>query len=214
MKDFDRFYDDDDWQRAMRDRVLINGFYMRYCDERKFIPNDAKTECARLMQQRLAIDMTIQKDGHRYEVEEKIVRDPGFHYPTFFLETHHQNAAEGQPDKGWMRYGRSDILLYGMAKADVIDVYVIPFQPLRRWFSDREDTFKEYTIDNKKRTTGRLVPIDTVVREMDMKRMPLDPKEAALVDPRDTDVWTVRPNLSDPDVKVLFPTAKVKEPSW
>ena len=192
LKSLDHFNVDDEWQREVRDRVLIPGFYMRYVDDRLFIPTADETPAGKFQQHKMAIDMTIVRDGKRLEIEEKIVRWPGYIYPTFFLETHHKNPPPGWSADGWMRYAQSDILLYAFMRPDTVGVYMIPFQRLRRWFERVEGDFKEHVLDNNKQSVGRLVPIDRMIKEMDLSM---------------ADIWTIRPDLGDPKVRELFPHA-------
>ena len=165
------FEKDNKWQREIRDRILVPGFYRRYSHNGRYVVLD-KGRMATLIQRRFAADTVAQgKDGEAIFIEEKIARRS---YTSFFLETE-SCTKPGHESDGWMKYGEADILLYAFAHTgeQLLDVYWIDFPRLKTWFWT---TFEHYpyrpacggTTPNG--TMGRVVPISDIDRAVGLSR--------------------------------------------
>lgn len=158
------FADDNAWQRGIRDRVLVPGFYGSYALNGRYVFMD-KGRFATLLQKRFAVDTIVQgKGGLAIAIEEKIVRWPasGRAHTAFFLETQSCTVADHE-SAGWMTYADADYLLYCFAQQnDDLDCYLIDFPKLQDWFWDHQTDFPESIMPTRNRTAGRVVPIAAV----------------------------------------------------
>lgn len=186
MSDFDR---DNEWQRKMRDSVLLPGFYGSYAFEGRYVVID-KGRLATTLQKRFAVDTIVQgKNGAAICIEEKIVRWPGYDYRAYTLETD-SCTKPGRESEGWMRYGQADYLLYAFAKPDRLAVHLIDFPKLQDWFWREVESFEVFQMRNTiNLSRGRKVPIDRVA------------------DAVPTWVRDVFPDPADRLTPVLFPNA-------
>jgi hypothetical protein len=176
------FYNDNDWQRGMRDRVLAPSFYDGHALQGRYVFMD-KGRFATILQKRYAVDTILQsRDGSAVCIEEKIVRWKGRHYDSFFLETR-SCTVPGHESTGWMTYAEADYLLYCFAQEnDDLDCYLIDFPELQAWFWKHDTEFPSSRMETENRTEGRLVPIATVqanVRTWRRHVACLQPMEAA-----------------------------------
>jgi hypothetical protein len=162
VNDFER---DNEWQRGIRDAILLPKFYGSYAVERRYVVLD-KGQLASVLQKRAAVDTIVQgQGGEAIFLEEKIVRWPERDkaYTAFALETHSCTVL-GHESIGWMQYGKADYLLYCFVQknGDLI-CYLIAFQKLQRWFWKRHESFpKFYNADTLNKSQGRVVPIKDV----------------------------------------------------
>jgi len=160
MNDFER---DDKWQRQLRDKILVPGFYGEYATDGRYVLID-KGRLASHFQKRLAVDTIVQgKGGEVVCIEEKIVRWPksGKPYTAFCLETE-SCTKPGHESDGWMVYGKADYLLYCFADETetILDCHLIDFPPLKEWFWKNAETFPPFQMLNTiNQTRGRVVPI-------------------------------------------------------
>ena len=162
MNDFTK---DDLWQKSMRDRFLVPGFYKNYAMEGRYVLMD-KGRMATIIQRRFAADTVIQgKYGEAVFVEEKIVRWPerGVPYTAFSLETH-SCTNPGRESDGWMVYGEADYLMYCFEnQRGFLDCHLMDFQALKEWFKPLEKTFPTFKMKHTiNKSAGRVVPIDKV----------------------------------------------------
>jgi len=163
------FTPDDDWQRHMRDTVLVPGFYA----SRRFVCLDGDGLASDL-QKKYHVDTIVEgKDGTAQFIEEKIVRwpvDKGRSHTAFALETD-SCTIPGSESEGWMRTSRADFLLYCFETEDHgLDCCLIPFPRLQAWFWPRSEGFYAHTMPTNNKTRCRLAPIDEVVREVGFTR--------------------------------------------
>ena len=159
-----QFRQDDSYQRAKRD-ALLKPFYAEHSAEGRFVFLD-KGQLADVLQREMAVDTILQgRGGHAFAIEEKIVRWKGRKYTAFTLETW-TCTVPGRERKGWMYYGKCDILLYCFTQADgSLEAYAIPFPALKTWFFE-QDRFERYpttVTEQINRTECRVVPIADVL---------------------------------------------------
>lgn len=184
------FASDDAWQRDMRDRILVPGFYeVRALHGHRYVFMD-KGRCARLLQKRLAVDTVMQTRANGTVcIEEKIVRWPekkGEPHTAFFLETE-SCTVPGYESPGWMTYAEADYLLYCFEQQDGgLDCYLIDFPKLRKWFWERDTTFPYSRQPEKNQTAGRVVPIKVVRAAVPTWRVKIPPP--ALPEPPSVEV--------------------------
>ena len=155
------FHSDNDWQRDIRDRILVPLFYQVRTNGR-FVLMD-KGRLADFMQRRMAVDTILQgRSGEAVGIEEKIVRWPGYRYTAYCLETH-SCTVPGHESPGWMTYAEADFLLYCFQQADQsLECDLIDFPKLKTWFWPRETDFPLFQMQTRNRTRGRKVPIASV----------------------------------------------------
>ena len=163
------FFRDLRFTGVMRTRWLEPYLYGRYSHEGRYVIVD-KSHCSTLLQKQLAVDTIIQtKEGASLCIEEKIERWPDNDRPrvNFFLETD-SCTVPGREKQGWMHYAQADYLLYAfeLRTHDGLDVYFLPFQPLKLWFWQHYEAYETRTINQWNRTRGRIVPICDVVEAM------------------------------------------------
>lgn len=156
---------DSAWSRTMRDSYLVKYYQLKAHDKYIFI--DDKSICSNVLQTRLAVDtLYIATDGRLHYVEEKIERWPGYERSNFALETE-SCTTPGREKDGWMRYAKSDLLLYGFALEDEqgLDLYELQFQPLRDWFEyvDKSN-YQQHTMNTLNHTRFWKVPIKDVLQ--------------------------------------------------
>lgn len=148
----------------MRTRYLEPHLYRAYSWEGRYVIID-KSRCSTILQKRLAIDTILQKRDESICIEEKIERWPGYKRPNFFLETD-SCTVPGLESLGWMHYAEADTLLYAfeLETRDGLDVYLIPFEPLKAWFWQHHTAYRAHTMNQSNHTRGRLVPIRDVTQ--------------------------------------------------
>ena len=175
MNDFER---DDQWQRQMRDSILVPQFYEQYSTDRRYVLLD-KGRFAGLLQKRMAVDTIVQsRDGAVVAIEEKIVRWKGRVYTKFFLETN-SCTKPGRESDGWMAYGKADYLLYCFEQEDgSLVAYLVEFPKLCEWFWQVFQMFSPHRMQGTlNETEGRLVDIETVRKNVPTWRLHLLPPE-------------------------------------
>lgn len=157
-----QFDEDNEWQRKMRDAILVPSYYFgkqyELIDSRD--PR-SKGGCDTILA------------GRR--IDEKIVRWPKGRddlYTAFALEVRSCTVPEHERE-GWMKTNTVDHLLYCFANRDGgwLDCYLIDFPKLQQWFySVPEDRWPLWTSDQINRTQCRVVPISEVERNVPTKR--------------------------------------------
>lgn len=154
------FHNDDVWQRKKRDLYLVP-FYGKSAYGRYVFMD--KGRLSTFLQRKMAIDTIVQgKNGKVVSIEEKIVRWPGYTYKSYCLETE-SCTVPGHESEGWMKYGKSDYLLYCFEQANGgLKCDLINFQKLCKWFWPIEETWPTFQMPTQNRTRGRKVPIDEV----------------------------------------------------
>lgn len=159
MNDFDR---DDQWQRRVRDTILLPLFYGRFALDGRYVTLE-KDRISSLIQKRCAADTVLQaRDGSTVWIEEKIVRWPGYLYRAYSLETD-SCTRPGYESDGWMRYGKATFLLWCRATPASLLWDLIDFQRLRAWFDPLERTFPTFgPLNTRNASAGRKVPINDV----------------------------------------------------
>ena len=94
----------------------------------------------------------------------------GKKYTAFTLETE-SCTIEGREKDGWMKYGEFDYLLYGFVQQDNnIELYVIPFQKLKKWFWENYKNFQITETNQINRTRCRIVDIKEVETRVGFKK--------------------------------------------
>lgn len=155
-----RFHTDDAAQKAVRDAVLVPGFYGPISMNGRFVCVD-KGRFATILQKRFAVDTILQRasNGETVAVEEKIVRWPGYDYRDIVLETK-SCTVPGHESDGWMVYAEADWLNYAMCQADGnVLCHIIGFQKLKDAFWPVADQFPETISEQHNRTACRKVPL-------------------------------------------------------
>lgn len=158
------FYEDDSWQRQVRNATLAP-YYKNISKDGRFVFLD-KGELATKLQREFAIDTILQgKRNSVFGIEEKIVRWPGYKYTAYTLETM-SCTVPGREKKGWMYYSTCDYLLYCFVQPDSISIkaHLIPFKKLQTWFfeADRYLTYRSSITKQINRTETKIVPIEDV----------------------------------------------------
>lgn len=157
-------------------RHLLEILYKRYCYEGRYVFVD-KSRFSTLVQRKLKTDTVIQKHPDvSYGIEEKVVSWPvskNKPHTAFFLETR-SCTNKGYESPGWMKTSCADYLLYAFEiKSIGLDVYLLDFPILQRWFWDKAYTHLRYpfsTMRDKNRTEGKLVPIIDITRSIPVER--------------------------------------------
>ena len=160
MNEFNR---DNEWQKNIRDNVLGPYFYGIYSHKGRYVFVD-KGRLAETLQKRFAVDTIVQgKDSAAICIEEKIVRWPGYQYKCACLETH-SCTNPGYESDGWMRYGKSDYLLYSFHQEDnSLISYLIDFPKLQSWFWNYEHKFDNFgPLKTVNKSMGKKVPISDI----------------------------------------------------
>ncbi len=171
MYEFNR---DDDWQRSIRDEILVPQFYQKQAVNGRYVLIDKGGLAARL-QKELGVDTIFQgATGEMVAIEEKIVRWPGYPYTAFCLETH-SCTVPGRESTGWMVHGSADCLLYCFVTAEQgLDCHLIDFPMLKAWFWPIHEQFDIFgPLRSLNRTMGRKVPIVDVHANVPTWRFPL-----------------------------------------
>jgi hypothetical protein len=154
-------------------RYLLQILYKQYSYEGRYVFID-KSRFSMLIQKRLKTDVVAQLAvDESVGVEEKIARWPekkNKPHTGFFLETD-SCTKPGYESKGWMYDGQADYLLYAFEIKGVgLDVYIIPFQPLKHWFwqilEKCPDRYPTHTMPGKNRSRGRIATIADVIAEI------------------------------------------------
>jgi hypothetical protein len=165
------FFEDDAWQREVRNHILAPGFYKKYATDGRYVFID-KGSLVTTLQKSCAVDTVLQGgDGRAISIEEKIVRWKGKTYDKFFLETI-SDTRIGRERPGWMAYGKSDYLLYCFMQEDgkTLVSYLIDFPKLVDWFWQRvKETpcpYSSFRMPWNNETEGILVPIVDVEKNV------------------------------------------------
>ncbi|MBF0182232.1 MAG: hypothetical protein HQM03_19625 [Magnetococcales bacterium] len=154
------FFADDDWQKRIRDEILVPQFYQRYALDGRYVLLDRGGLATRL-QKEMGVDTVFQvAGGEMISVEEKIVRWPGYAYSAFCLETD-SCTVPGRESPGWMHYSAADFLLYCFVTVDHgLDCHLIDLPKLKAWFWPLAGQFDAFgPLSTLNRTMGRKVPI-------------------------------------------------------
>ena len=156
---------------AEEQRRKLKPFYKKYSYEGRYIFVNKESGILGNELQKKSIDTILQKtDKKEIYIEEKIVRWKGKKLTAFALETH-SCTVPGREKDGWMKYGEFDILLYGFTQADgSIEVYVIPFAKLKKWFWEYYLFFTETITDQINKSACRLVDINHVEEVIGFKK--------------------------------------------
>lgn len=157
------FATNNEWQRGVRDRILVPLLYQQCSYEGRYVLID-KGAFATHLQRACAVDTIIQgTSGRVFAIEEKIARWIGFERDCYFLETD-SCTVPGHESPGWMHYARADFLLYCFETSDHdgLDCHLLDFQALRVWFWPRESAFPAWIEPQANRTRSRKVPIGAV----------------------------------------------------
>lgn len=160
MNDFIR---DNEWQKSVRDTVLGPYFYGVYAVKGRYVFID-KGRLAETLQKRFAVDTILQgKDNSAICIEEKIVRWPGYQYQNCCLETH-SCTRPGRESDGWMRYAKSDYLLYCFHQQDnSLLTYLFDFPKLQDWFWKNENKFETFgPLNTLNASMGKKVPLEEI----------------------------------------------------
>lgn len=207
-----RWQFDDAQQRRVRDLVIGPAIYAPYSLDGRYVyvqkGSGAGGRLVSLLQKRLMVDTLVQsRNGGMYAIEEKIVRWPGFEYPSITLETMSCTIA-GHESDGWMRYGKADFLNYAMCQAngDVV-VYLIDFAKLQSAFWPAVANFRETVTTQSNQTACRIVPLKWVRDTVGLwsMRIPSSPEGArAVIEYNGTSYrprsLTQQPDLFSPNV--------------
>lgn len=159
------FVRDNNWQRALRDRILSPGFYGTYAMGGRYVFID-KGVLATKLQREFAVDTILQgREGAAVCIEEKIVRWPKRDepYSAFTLETR-SCTVPGREKDGWMKYGQADYLLYCFSNKDenALNCFLIDFPGLKEWFWPNVWKWPIHVTEQINRTECRIVPIAEV----------------------------------------------------
>src|SRR5262245_51496774 len=201
MNVYDR---DDRWQRDQRNRFL-RAFFKGYSDDGRYVLTDKGT-LATLLQKRAAVDVICQLPGDVAEAtEHKIVRWPGYVYPSISIETV-SCSTPGMETPGWIRSAGAERLMWCFGR--VFDEAAYPPLPygqkhdhvdwlglssfnspqLQAWFRRYETTFKPFgPLAEKPHACGR------VVRLRDIQAAGIEHFRCAVYDP----VEEARHGISD-----------------
>ena len=155
------FWQDDAWQKGIRDRIL-KPFYREHSWEGRYVFAD-KGKLADKLQREMAVDTVLQKEQNALlSIEEKIVRWKGKAYKAFVLETWSCTVA-GRESQGWMYTAQCDYLFYCFVQEDEKSCisYLIPFDKLKAWFfeNDRYLNFPKTITNQINKTECRVVNI-------------------------------------------------------
>jgi len=201
---YSTFYEDDGWQKGMRDK-LLKPFYGKCSEEGRFVFMD-KGRLSDILQRQFAVDTVLQgigKENRAVGIEEKIVRWPQKRnqdgrkrypngYQSFTLETW-SNTVEEFRRKGWMYTAQCDFLFYCYVQEFEQSAigYLMPFPKLKNWFfyKNKFEMYIASRTDQRNRTETLIVPIEDVV-----KAIP------------ETRIYTLRPNGFLPKAFISLPS--------
>lgn len=183
-KQFEQFAIDNEFQRRLRDEILLPLFYDKFWPNH-YITLDGGNE-AETIQNRDHVDTLVQQhNGDVLAFEEKIVRWPHWEdgspkdkpHSKAALETY-TNTTSGRRKLGWSWTSKADSLLFCFAnvRGTALDCYKLNFGRLRHWFWT-DDKFKEFDIDKTdqiNQSEYRLVPIIDMCENAGYKRYYLD----------------------------------------
>jgi len=159
---------------AEKYRQRLKDFYsIKALDGRYVFINKTSGKLGNELQQK-SIDTILQlTDKKEIYIEEKIVRWKGKKYTAFTLETESCSIV-GREKDGWMKYGEFDYLIYGFIQEnDNIEVYVIPFQKLKKWFWENYELFPITKTEQINKTICRVVDIKEVEKNVGFKKFTL-----------------------------------------
>ena len=160
-----------DLKFAEKSRSRLKDFYsIKAMDGRYVFINKESGEIGKELQNK-SIDTILQiTDNKEVYIEEKIVRWKGQKYTAFVLETE-SCSVKGKEKDGWMKYGKFDYLLYGFTQEnEEIEIYIIPFLKLKKWFWENYKIFPETTTTQINQTKCRVVDIETVKNNVGFKK--------------------------------------------
>ena len=158
MNDFDR-----DLKRTDEWKEYLNHYYRMYCKGGEFVRLDGNDPIT-IQFQKMSIDAigTSKKTKRLAYMEEKY----DFHAPFNFCLEIVSNTVSDPQVPGWMITAKADTLIYSFIwLKDILDVYVVDFDHLRRWFWEEVESqnWRAYTVPNSfNHTTSMLVPIKQV----------------------------------------------------
>jgi len=165
------FAKDHEWQLAMRDKILIPHFYQRFFWLRFELITDTAT-------QKRGIDTIILGSSDPVTIDEKIVRWPKNKDGTprvepltaFALETH-SCTNPGYESAGWMSWCEADRLLYCFSSLheDGLRCFWMDFPRLKAWFWPKVSSFSVWRGENELRSICRIVPIDVVKENVNLR---------------------------------------------
>jgi hypothetical protein len=142
------FQNEDDWQRGIRDRILLPAFYGKYSLDGHYVVVD-QGAMATLAEKRSAVDTLAvsRRTGKVVRIEEKINRAPKKRkaFRNYALETD-SCTISGYESVGWMHYSTADLLLIAFAnrKETELDVHLLDLPGLKEWFWPRIDQFEDF----------------------------------------------------------------------
>ncbi len=155
---------DDEWQKAVRDRLLVP-YYRKISHEEQFTCLDGLDPSVLELQKRG--DTIVRTKTTVKFIEEKFVRWPGYEYSAFALETK-SCTNRGRQSEGWMATSKADVLAYVFVREQDREalVYFIPFPELKEWFEQHQHEYRVWRATYSNRTECRIVDISDVVAAM------------------------------------------------
>ncbi len=174
------FQEDNEWQRHMRDTVLVPQFYEARLKGR-FLLLDGDDVLATYIQRVHGADtIAIMPSGKLVSIEEKIVRlrRDGKQHDAFFIETESCTLV-GKEKPGWMTYSQADFMLYCMETATAgLDCHLFEMGFFKEWFWLNEQTFPLHQNTEEQQGSsarGRLVALDDLPPEVKHFRLSMVP---------------------------------------
>jgi len=164
----------EDLRFAEKYRQKLKSFYAIKAFEGRYVFINKESGAIGKELQNKNIDTIMQiTDNKEIYIEEKIVRWKGKKYDAFTLETD-SCTVKGKEKDGWMKYGNFDYLFYGFVQNDdTIELYVIPFQRLKKWFWENYNNYPITITDQINKTMCRIVKIEDVKRNVGLKKFNL-----------------------------------------
>lgn len=163
------FRDDDRWQRAVRDRILVPYFYVPYSKDGRFVLFDSGSNFTVRLQREFHIDSAVQRgDGRVMFIDDKIVRWPesGEAHAAYCFETCSCTKA-GRERLGWGFEISADYLLYCFEQADreTFDCHLLDVERLKEFIFERLESLPTFgPLKSINGTQGKLVPFDAAER--------------------------------------------------
>lgn len=150
------FVPDDLYQRQKRDQILKPKLYDRWWHGLYHFCDDA----ADMDYQKRGIDTVVSTMQGVVTIEEKIVRNT---YDAFALETR-SCTVPGYEKPGWMFYCEAARLLYCFPLGSAgLECWWMDMPALQAWFWPIETSFRPFQMSSKNMTSGRVVPIATII---------------------------------------------------
>ena len=154
---------------ALREKYLLE-WYQDIAEGGIVKTISGKKGCAVFMQKK-SIDTIMWREGEAICFEEKF----DFRQPkpreNFALETQ-SCTVQGHESDGWMKTAESDYLVYAFEEYYGLDVYLMDFKKLRKWFwkEDRYKSFRRYVMPNTINHTEVYLPSRYLVAKAMGKR--------------------------------------------